>query len=176
TAPATPSIPSPLSHSALQLAVTTGASGTTAAAVQTNLQTIGALANNVTVTGPNGGPFTITFKNGLAYQDVAQIVSNSSAVAVATPTNGGPTVAQVQTALNSIAGLSGNVTVSGFAPNFTLTYNNGLAGANVQQVIASPSAGVTASVATATQGGGPFTITFQGALFGLHVSAPPAAT
>ena len=45
-----------------------GSGATTANDVLTNLQTIPALtaAGNVTVTGGNGGPFTIVFGNTLA--------------------------------------------------------------------------------------------------------------
>src|SRR5947209_2547691 len=70
------------------LTVTTGTSGTTAAQVQANLQTIPALATagNVTVSGNTGGPFTIVFGNTLAGQNVSQIASSSTANATTAKT------------------------------------------------------------------------------------------
>ena len=46
------------------------------------------------VIGPNGGPFTVTFKSALAYQDVSSITSNSASLAtIITQQNGSPTAA-----------------------------------------------------------------------------------
>ena len=53
--------------------------GLTAAAVETNLETIGALIGNVTVIGANGGPFTIVFGNALAGTNVSQLEVSSTA-------------------------------------------------------------------------------------------------
>src|SRR5207249_1111113 len=71
------------------LAVTLGAGGTTAAAVLANLNTIAALKGNVSVTGNNGGPFTVTFTGALGGHDISQIVSSATGVAnFATTTSG----------------------------------------------------------------------------------------
>src|SRR5439155_699968 len=133
------------------LAVTTGAGGTTAAQVQTNLQTIAALAGaNIAVTGNTGGPFTITF-GGSLQGDVSQIASSSTAQATtATTTNGSaPSASAVQTNLQTIAALSaaGNVTVTGSQPIYTITFGGALAGQNVSQLVSStPPAATTAAV------------------------------
>ena len=52
----------------------------TAAQVEANLNTIAALAGNVMVLGPDGGPFNILFGNALAATNVSQIVADSSEV------------------------------------------------------------------------------------------------
>jgi len=46
------------------------------------------LLNNVSVTGPAGGPFEVTFNNGLAGTDVYQLQANNPNVLVATVQNG----------------------------------------------------------------------------------------
>jgi hypothetical protein len=55
---------------------------TAASAVQTNLESIPDLRGNITVTGGAGGPFTVTFRNSLAGQNVATIGSSAAGAAV----------------------------------------------------------------------------------------------
>src|SRR5262249_2519027 len=113
---------------------------TTAAQVQSTLNSITALNGNVTVTAANaGGPFTVTFNNALANKAIATAltVNPPASATVATTTVGGaalpltfvpnlsptqnpaasPTAAQVKANLESIGptaglpALAGNVTV-----------------------------------------------------------------
>src|SRR5439155_12348424 len=132
------------------LAVTTGV--TTAAQVQANLQTIPALAgSNIAVTG-SAPTFTITF-GGALQGDVPQIASSNAAQATtATPTSGAPTAAQVQTNLNTIAALNGNVTVTGAAPIYTVTFGGALAFTDAAQIASSSTA--QATTATTADGSG----------------------
>src|SRR5581483_4616063 len=63
----------------------------TAAAYQTNLNTIGALNGNVAVVGAAGGPLTVIFTNALAGANVNPLtttVAGSITAAVATVVNG----------------------------------------------------------------------------------------
>src|SRR5262249_28855788 len=103
----------------------------TAADVQASLNTIPALNGNVAVTGSAGGPFTITFVNGLTGVNVPQLTVSSftgtTAPVVAAKTQGAsPTAAQLQTSLGTIAALTGNVTVTGGdnGTPFTVTIKN----------------------------------------------------
>jgi len=54
------------------------------------LNTILALKNNVTVSGPNGGPFTITFGAALGSQNALPIQSSTANATVSTTNDGGP--------------------------------------------------------------------------------------
>lgn len=76
----------------------------TAAAVQTNLETIPALTGNVKVIGANGGPFTVTFTGQLRGTSVAALTAtNNSGTAAATVT--------VDTAGGYISSGSGGISV-----------------------------------------------------------------
>ena len=117
----------------------------TAAAVEAHLSTIPALNGNVMVLGPTGGPFTVLFSNRLALTNVntlasdvvgtvggnfSRLVDGGGILPSALPAaaNSLPTVGQVQTYLNSIPGLAGNVTVVGPAGGpFALVYSGDLA-------------------------------------------------
>src|SRR5439155_19291530 len=63
----------------------TAGTAPTAAAVQTNLNTIPALAGNVSVTGPDGGPFRIEFTAALGNANVPQITVATGGGTTATP-------------------------------------------------------------------------------------------
>jgi hypothetical protein len=88
----------------------------TAAEVQTHLNSIPALNGNVQVTLTNT-TFTIKYRGSLSGMNVSQLSATASGTATATITTtiqgSLPTATQVQTSLNSIAGLSGNVAVGG---------------------------------------------------------------
>ena len=182
----------------------TGGSTPDAAAVQANLDAIPALTGNVSVTGPAGGPYVITFSNGLTGVNVSQLttaVTGSVTATPATTTEGSaPDAAAVQTNLNAIAALTGNVAVTGTAGGpYTITFSNALTGLNLNR-LDNPvvTGGVTATPATTTDGstpdgaavqaslnaipeltgnvtvtgstGGPYTITFSSGLTGVNVS------
>ncbi len=158
------------------LLITTGTVGaTSAAAIANNLNTIPALAGKVSVSGPVGGPFTITTSN-LAVGTVSSLIrANTTNVTVTTTTqtlglvangttnlsfNGvtatspltvttgasGTTVASVQSALNSIQGLAGQATVVGANGGpFTITFSGAAATTNAALVARNP-AGLVATV------------------------------
>jgi len=92
----------------------------TASVVQANLNTIPALNGNVTVIGPDGGPFDIVFRNALASVNVSQLD--------ATPSGSGTTAAVATTADGSGAGevqkLEFDPSVTG--GSFTITYGTNL--------------------------------------------------
>src|SRR4029079_11829793 len=119
------------------LAVVLGPDGTTAAAVQTHLETIPAFnpagGAKISVTGPNGGPFTITFTGGsFALTNVA------SAPGFSTPIIIDAAVSQANRAAVS-AGIDGNAAISVDVtgdpnvaplsspnPNYTITFKGAL--------------------------------------------------
>lgn len=82
---------------------TTGvAYNATAATLQTALQALSSIgANNVTVTGSAGGPYTLTFVNALGKQDVAQVTASAAGL-----TGGSPTITPATTTAGS-AGTAG---------------------------------------------------------------------
>ncbi|HEY2414173.1 MAG TPA: choice-of-anchor L domain-containing protein, partial [Pirellulaceae bacterium] len=67
------------------LAVTTGANGTTVAAVQASVDSITGLSGSATVSGKNGGPFTITY-TGAAQTANASLMAILPSVVVASMT------------------------------------------------------------------------------------------
>lgn len=74
----------------------------TAATLQTALQALSSIgANNVTVTGSAGGPYTLTFVNALGKTDVAQITASAAGL-----TGGMPTITPATTTAGS-AGTAG---------------------------------------------------------------------
>jgi len=85
--------------------------------LQQALETIPALAGNVTVSGANGGPFTITFKGTLTGQNVAQITNattptGGTTASWTTSTQGAAPAASgtgsIQARLNLIPAFTGN--------------------------------------------------------------------
>ena len=133
-----------------------------ASQVQQALFTIPALKNNVNVQGPNGGPFTITYNGALAGQNIANpgsaqglTLSSTTGVTLSNPLTSvqgnALTALQIQTNLNSIPALNGNVTVTATTVNgtpsspYTISFSGVLAGANVPQIVATPSATMIAS-------------------------------
>src|SRR5205823_4034106 len=84
----------------------------TAAEVQAHLSSIPALnsTGNAVVTGPVGGPFTITFSGALSGVNVSQLQSSLASTTVTTTVQGAaPTAAEVATNLTTIAALNGHV-------------------------------------------------------------------
>src|SRR5207247_1696320 len=68
-----------------------------------------------------------------------------------------PTALTLQTSLNTIPALSGNVTVTGANGGpFQITFNGILAGTNVSTLTATTSTGTSAQFGTLIQGGNPF--------------------
>lgn len=158
----------------------------TPALVQQSLETIPALTGNVTVSGAPGGPFTITFTGALTGVNIAAgaittTTTGGTTAAVTNPTQGsGITATTIQNHLNTIPALSGNVTVTGpDARNaFTITFGGALAQTDVPAVLAGTGGGISASIATLTDGStGPArlfqpTATGRGALIGQPASNP----
>src|SRR5262249_15540471 len=90
-----------LTYNGVDSAVITVSPTTTGDAVQAALQAIPALAGNVTVTGAAGGPYTVTFVNGLGGLNVSALTVNpanvsftagtgDNTVSVVESTRGGP--------------------------------------------------------------------------------------
>ena len=119
-----------------------GTGATTKAQVLANLQTISALstAGDLTVTGNDGGPFTVVFGGTLAGANQPQIGSSTTAsTTTATTINGNSTPP---------------VTVTGNQGGpFTLTFGGSLAGIDAAQVTSSSTA--QATTATTTTGSAP---------------------
>ena len=125
------------------LTLTAGVSPT-AQQVLAHLNTIPTLAGNVAVLGNPGGPFTILFQGAQSLTNVGALsafAGSTAAVSVAASDGGTilpaefpaaagslPTVGQVQTYLDHIPGLLGNVTAFGTPGGpFTLIYGGALA-------------------------------------------------
>src|SRR5262249_13429602 len=129
--------------------------------LQTNLNTIPALAGNVQVaqgTGTAANTYTITFTNGLTGTAVSALATNPTLglnATIATTTPGStPTAGNVQSSLNTIPALNGNVSVAGPTNGvYTVTFTNNLFGLNVQPLSVVASGGVTAVAATTRDGG-----------------------
>ena len=151
----------------------TPGSAPTAALVKTHLETISLLAGNVGVVGANGGPFTVVFQNALGGVNVSPLTFSTSAGltghAVATVADGGfPNEVQTFTAPTS--------------GSFTFTYRGATTPALAFNL---PASSLTANDAATLQGrleslagigtgnvcvsgpiGGPYVITYRGALAG----------
>src|SRR5205823_10091530 len=80
----------------------------------------------VTVTGPQGGPFTVTFGGSLAGQDIAQIGSSTAGVAT------------TATVINGSANATVRAQVSATSPNFLVDvyFGGALARANLNTLTA----------------------------------------
>ena len=129
---------------------------TTAAQILANLNTISALNGRLTVTGPNGGPWRISFGGSLLNTNVPQIGVNNSTSTVTTVTEGGSLTnlqSNIQTGLNQILG-TGNAQVT--AVNTTtvdIGFVGQLANVNTQQLVASGmSNSGNALITTTTEG------------------------
>lgn len=151
---------------------------TTAGDVLTNLNTISALNGNVSVSGPAGGPYVVTFLNGLAKSDVptlstAAVAGGGSAVVSETAKGGmGATSPTTLTVRKELAGtlvlaadntdLIGATTVNQGA--ITLQHSNALGRLDALQ-----------SLTLSGTLGGSFTLSFNGvttpALTGSSVTA-----
>ncbi len=95
----------------------------TAAQVQANLASIPGLtaAGAVTVTGNNGGPFTVNFGTGITGGTLLTVAGNAAITQFFY--NANTTAASLQTYLGTIPALTGNVTVSGNNGGpFTVSY------------------------------------------------------
>jgi hypothetical protein len=138
---------------ATELVVQAGTSPT-AAQVQAQLESIADLSSNVKVTGSDGGPFSITFLNGLTGVNVAQLVGvlgDGATATIDTQTSGSmPTAAQVLASVNSITGLTNNISVAGNDGGpFTIEIRLG----NVSPIGITPvSGGLTGTISTRTDG------------------------
>lgn len=105
------------------------AAAATAAQVQAALEALDSIgAGNVLVTGSAGGPYTVTFENDLAGEDVAQMTATptggSGTVTIATTTAGGANA--VSTGLEKAAGIL-KASVAFVQPNGTLKTKVGCA-------------------------------------------------
>src|SRR5207237_9371849 len=99
----------------------------------------------LTFSGTSGGTATPSY-SGVA-------ASGPNATLTFTP-GASPTAAQVLASLSSIPALSGNVNVTGAAGGpFTVTFANGAANRDVNQLTASVAGGAAVSVATTLNGG-----------------------
>ena len=90
---------------------------TTATAIQTNLGTIAALTNNITVLGANGGPYTIVFRNtqaGINQNNISVVGTGTAAGSAVSLVSDGIGIAEVQQLLF-------DPTVNG--GSFVITYN-----------------------------------------------------
>src|SRR5262245_44750538 len=131
----------------------------TEADVKNHLASIAALAGNIEVMGPVGGPFTIKFINSLNGANASQIqasVESGATASTSTTTDGSVSSAEILASLNTIPALLDNVLVVGDSGGpFSITFMNALTGVNVVPIAAAASAGTTATIATPTDGASP---------------------
>src|SRR5262249_33660013 len=131
----------------------------TEADVKNHLASIAALAGNIDVMGPVGGPFTIKFINSLNGANASQIqasVENGAIASTSTTTDGSVSAAEILASLNAIPALLDNVQVAGDPGGpFTITFANALTGVNVVPIATAASAGTTATITTPTEGASP---------------------
>ena len=90
---------------------------------------------NVSVAGPDGGPFNITFGRLMSGIDVPELSASVTGPTTAdfdTPVQGGLTAANVQAALETIPELAGNVTVTtDIDGQFFVAFNGDVSGPGV---------------------------------------------
>jgi hypothetical protein len=148
----------------------------------------------LTLGGTDGGIVRLSY-NGVIGSEATKLTFQAGV---------SPTAADVLAHLNSLSALNGNVQVTGAAGGpFTITFGGTLAGANASQIGASATDGTTTSATTQTEGsisadeikaslnsipaldgnvrvsgnsGGPFAISFVGALSGQTVKTITTAT
>lgn len=143
----------------------------TAAALQTALQSLPSIgAGNATVTGDDGGPYTVTFVGGMGGQVVAQMTADDSgltggtapAVAVATTTAGVSGVNEKQTlTLKGAGGGTFTITYAGQTTD-PIPYN--ASAVVVEDALASLSNIAPGDVSVSGIPGGPYTVEFTGTL------------
>jgi hypothetical protein len=150
---------------------------TTPVQIQNILSTIPALNGNVLVTGNNGGPWTVEFRNSLASRNVSQIgVNNTAAVQIQTLVEG------VDVNPISASGATVQLLFNGELASGTLTYaNTGAVGSSsiptaaqvrqsLETIAATPGlAALAGNVHVFGRDGGPFHVIFRGALAGKTV-------
>lgn len=137
----------------------------TAATVQSALEALSNVgANNVSVSGSAGGPWTITFQNTLGKQNVAEMTADSTSL-------GGTNEVQTVTLTNAAGG------------TFTLTYAGQTTGAiaydatagTVDTALEALSNIGAGDVAVTGSAGGPYTVTFTSALAATNVAEMTAS-
>src|SRR5439155_11617153 len=94
-----------------------------AAGLQVYLHAIPALANNVTVIGVPGGPFSVIFRNGLGAQDVSDtaltfVTTGGTTASVATDSNGGNVPVGTINGETQLITFGGTITGGTFVLNF----------------------------------------------------------
>lgn len=128
--------------------------------------------NDVSVSGSNGGPYTITFSGALAATDVPLLTSNRAAITITTSTPGATATNEVQT-----------VTVVATGGTFTLTYEGqttsdiayNATSTEVATALKALSNIGDNDVTVSGSAGGPYTVTFVGALAATNVAALTAS-
>jgi hypothetical protein len=87
--------------------------GASAGAVQAALQSLLSIGyGNVVVTGPNGGPWIVTFVNSLGYQDVAEMTTTDSFTGGTAPASAVTTATPGTTAAEKSITMDGTVEVT----------------------------------------------------------------
>lgn len=152
----------------------------TASAVQTAVQAMSSVGSgNATVSGANGGPYTITFNGSLASAPQTLITASGSGltggtsptVTVSHSTTGATAVNEQQT-----------VTITGTLPDtggYTLTYSGQTttqlsytgSAATVQAALQALSNIGNGNATVSGSAGGPYTVTFTGSLAATNVAA-----
>lgn len=140
-----------------------------AANLQTALETPYG-AGNVTVTGSNGGPFTVTFGGDLEHVDIPDVTFvNTSltggnatvSVTTTTPGSAGTDEVQVITFYGSPSGGTFTVTFNGFT-TAALAFN--ISSADLQTALRGLSSIGSGNINVSGSAGGPYTCTFAGTL------------
>ena len=135
------------------------------AVVQAALQSIPTLATNVSVRGPAGGPYVVTYTNGqrainqnnLTFTNVTGTLGASNVVQTFQGGNLAvdATAAQVQLALENLPSIgTGNVSVSGSAGQYYVTFQIALGNVNLPQITVSTLPAATAINTTVLEGTG----------------------
>jgi hypothetical protein len=135
---------------------------TTAALFQAYLSGITGLTAQgaVTVTGNNGGPFTVAF-SASATTGIFKVINGTATIVISNST----TASQILSNLQSIAALAGsNVSVTGN----TITFNNGASASLL--AISSPGSMSNFLVSGSGPIGGPFTISFASSVLGSRLA------
>ena len=153
----------------------------TSAQLLTHLNTIPALSGNVTVFGPNSGPFTIVFSRALAGLDVSQLIASTTGgttATTATTTDGAGYITTVQR--DGLGNEVQRVTIGGAAGTVQLS----IGGINATSALTAPFTGLTAAAFQANlttiaglsgnvkvfgPTGGPFFLAYTGALANVNM-------
>src|SRR5439155_25026697 len=123
-----------------------------------DLATIPALGTNVTVTGDGINGYRVAFNSGLAVTDTNFLTDAVTGGLTVSPSTldgiAKITAAQLQTNLNSIPALTGNVLVFGADGGpFTILFTNGQSLVNQNPLSRNLTGSATATVATSSDGG-----------------------